>query len=87
MVAIETVKKLLYDHFEALTDEAMNTIIDYIHTFSDEVKAGKLNNEGLVIIIDLLSTIHSVCDYLDDENYEKYNKFYDKVTFELIKGL
>lgn len=99
MVAIETVKKLLYndvdgifnqirdDHFDALTDEAMNTIIEYAHTFSEDVKTGKLDTEGFVMIIDTLSTIHSVSEYLDAENKARYNDFYEKLSFELIKGV
>jgi len=99
MTTLEKVRKLLYDdvngvfigirddHFAVLTDEVMAAVLDYVQVFCEEAKSGKMNRQGFVMLMDVLSTIHNAVDYLDEQQKDRYNRFYDDLIFELIKGM
>ncbi len=104
MISCDMIHEMLYDDhrglfvsirdhlFEELNEEKMNSIIEFTRSVNTDLKSGKADPRAIVMIIDLLSTIHNIDGapnnrrYMD-EFFDQYNDFFNEVSYELIKGI
>ncbi len=99
MVTNETVDNLLNSEtgvfagirdgrYERLTDETKSTILEFSRIVNSDLRQGKVNSNGLKMLIELLSLIHGIEEDTASASYlDAYNKFYADLCFELARGL